>query len=42
MSGLDFRTRPKSEWDLGPKVNPIQRICREWVKEVGFNEFDNG
>ena len=31
---------PKSEWDLGP-VDQLQWICREWIQELGFNEFDN-
>ena len=36
-----FRLGPKSEWGLGP-VDPVQWICKELVKELGFNEFDNG
>ena len=27
--------------DLDP-ADPLQWICREWVQELGFNEFDNG
>ena len=26
--------------DLGPK-NPMQWICREWIRKLGFNELDN-
>ena len=26
--------------NLGPK-SPTQRICREWVGKLGFNESDN-
>ena len=37
MQGLDFRTRPMDGWDLGP-ADPLQRICREWVQELGFDE----
>ena len=36
-----FGLGTKSEWDLDP-ADPVQWICREWVKELGFNEFDNG
>ena len=38
---LIFGLDPESEWDLGP-ADPVQWICKEWVKEQGFNEFYNG
>ena len=33
-------SKPKGLKDLGPK-SPIQWICREWVRKLGFNELDN-
>ena len=36
-----FGLGPLGEWDLGP-TDSLQWICREWVQELDFNEFDNG
>ena len=37
---MDFQAGPISEWDLG-SADPLQWIYREWVQELGFNEFDD-
>ena len=39
--GIRFTAQAQNIWDLGP-MSPIQKICREWVEELGLNEFDNG
>ena len=39
--GSWFMVQAQIIWGLGP-MSPIQWICREWVKELGPNELDNG
>jgi len=36
-----FMAQAQDVWDLG-LMSPVQLICREWVKELGRNELDNG
>ena len=36
-----FSAKAQGVLDLGP-MSPEQKICREWVEELGPNELDNG
>ena len=33
--GSDFSGSAQDVWDFRP-TSPVQRICREWAKELGF------
>ena len=33
-----FADQAQGVWDLGP-VSPIQQICKEWVKKLGFSAW---
>ena len=39
--GSQFAAQAQIIWGLGP-TSKIQWICREWVKELGPNELENG
>ena len=39
--GSRFGAQAQKVWGLGP-MSPKQWICREWVKELGPSELDNG
>ena len=39
--GTRFAAQAQNVWNLDP-VSLVQEICREWVKELGFCELDNG
>ena len=36
LVGSRFSGQVQDAWDLRP-VSPIQEICREWAKELGFS-----
>ena len=36
--GTRFAAQAQTVWDLGS----VSSVCREWVKELGFSELDNG
>ena len=36
--GTRFADQVQGVWNLGP-VSPIQQICKEWVKKLGFSAW---